>query len=90
LGADRTTAVRDDTKFSAVRIYVPAANRFQSEGPRAQQLGQPEGGPLTESCFVGAFGSACFRRVNVSDPDLLAAKPEGVTVDDAVAGAPPT
>ncbi|MGO4678122.1 hypothetical protein AB4Z40_35240 [Bosea sp. 2YAB26] len=44
---------------------------------------------MTESCFVGAFGSACFRRVNVSDPDLLAAKPEGVTVDDAVAGARP-
>ena len=81
--SDRDPISLDDPELAAVLVLV-AVNRSQRERAGIEKGLQPVLGFQAELLFVVAARWAELRRINVSYPDLRAAKPKCVAVDDAV------
>lgn len=81
--ADRAAAARDAAQGSPETVAL-VANRHQRKPSAVQQDEQPLFRGVAEFLLALAMRRIDFRRVDVGDPELDAAKPEGVAVGDAI------
>jgi hypothetical protein len=82
--AERPAAPDNGAELAAIYIAV-AVDRPQLERACIEELEQPARRLRAKICLVAATRRVHFRRVDVGDPDRLAAEIEGIAVDDAVA-----